>query len=175
MAQIELNSIRQQKNKVVRHHKRPLPDMTPMVDLGFLLITFFIFTARLSEPAKLNLILPKEEGPPTVVMDSKTITVLLLSNNRAAWYDGKTDAGPRLHFTTLQGNEGLRKILLQKQQKVKSKWGNPDEMFVIIKPSNESNYQLLIDMLDEMLINGITRYTIIDPDETDMKILSINY
>jgi biopolymer transport protein ExbD len=170
MAQIELNNIREQKNKALRFHKRPLPDMTPMVDLGFLLITFFIFTSRLSEPSKLNLFLP-EDGPPIKVMDSKTITVLLTGDNKAAWYDGKTIAEPKLHFTLLQGDGGLRKVLLQKQQKVKSKWGDAHEMFVIIKPTRESNYQALVDVLDEMLINDITRYTLIDPDKTDMKML----
>ncbi len=174
MAQIELNNIREQKNKASRLHKRPLPDMTPMVDLGFLLITFFIFTSRLSEPSKLNLILPKEDGPPINVMDSKTITVLLLEDKRAGWYDGQTAIEPKLQLTSLSGNNGLRKILLQKREKVKSKWGDAHEMFVIIKPAKESNYQALVDVLDEMLINDITRYTIIDPDKTDMKMLYSN-
>jgi len=61
-------------------------DMTPMVDLGFLLICFFIFTTKISKPAITNLYMPKN-GPVTPIPQSRSLTILL-SNNTVFHYSG---------------------------------------------------------------------------------------
>src|SRR5580765_8001058 len=62
-------------------------DMTPMVDLGFLLISFFIFTTEISKPAITNLYVPKD-GDSTKIPDSKSLTILLSNNDDVFYYNG---------------------------------------------------------------------------------------
>ena len=62
-------------------------DMTPMVDLGFLLIAFFIFTTESSKPGVTKLYLP-HKGDPTKVPDSRSLTILLGGNNHVFYYVG---------------------------------------------------------------------------------------
>src|SRR5687767_41430 len=67
-------------------------DMTPLVDLGFLLITFFIFTATMSTPNTMRLIMPKDEKDPekqTEVKESSTLTILMGKNNNVYYYEGQ--------------------------------------------------------------------------------------
>lgn len=73
----------------VRHSKKHTPktDMTPMVDLGFLLITFFVITMELNKPVTLNLNMPKE-GPTTDLGKSNALTVLLGKDNAIYYYHG---------------------------------------------------------------------------------------
>ena len=73
-----------------KHHAALHIDMTPLVDLGFLLITFFIFTTSMAEKRSTNLIMPKE-GIPTGVAESKVLTVLLSGHNKVFVYAGKWD------------------------------------------------------------------------------------
>jgi biopolymer transport protein ExbD len=62
-------------------------DMTPMVDLGFLLICFFVFTTTMSRPVVTTLYMPKE-GPPINISESKTLTFLLDRNDQVFYYQG---------------------------------------------------------------------------------------
>src|SRR5262249_31264869 len=66
-------------------------DMTPMVDLGFLLITFFIFTATLSSPTTMNLNMPKDtkKEDETKVKQSGALTILLGKDNEVFYYEGE--------------------------------------------------------------------------------------
>ena len=66
-------------------------DMTPMVDLGFLLIAFFIFTTEVSKPTITNLYMPDDKGDPTTVSQNKSLTILLGSYNRLFYYYGNPE------------------------------------------------------------------------------------
>lgn len=150
-------------------------DFTPMVDLGFLLITFFMLTTTLAKPQILALVMPekdikKEDVEP--VKESKVLTLLLGDNDKVYWYEGITDA--KLDSTDYSA-EGLRKVILDKMEKVKGQWGMEDyEDFktkepkkgsfvnVIIKPMKESRYKNLVDALDEMAITKVRYYVILD-------------
>lgn len=72
--------------RIKRHNLRV--DMTPMVDLGFLLIAFFIMTTELNKPVSLKLIMPKESGTPVKVENSNALTILLGAGNAVYYYHG---------------------------------------------------------------------------------------
>lgn len=159
-------------------------DFTPMVDLGFLLITFFMLTTTLAKPQVMALVMPekdikKEDIEP--VKESKVLTLLLGANDKVYWYEGITDA--KLDSTDYSA-EGLRKVILNKMEKVKNQFGLEDyEDFktkepkkgsfinVIIKPTAESRYKNLVDALDEMAICKVRYYVILDVSDVEKEFI----
>jgi biopolymer transport protein ExbD len=152
-------------------------DLTAMVDLAFLLITFFMLTTTLSKPQSMSLGLPdkNEKGEDIKVDENRTMTVLLGDNNKLVFYMGLLAtplAGPKdLTF----GKDGIRKELLKRKNEVlaySTAKGKPEQgMIVIIKPSKKSNYKNVIDILDEMAISDVPTYTIVNdfsPEETKL-------
>jgi biopolymer transport protein ExbD len=146
-------------------------DLTAMVDLAFLLITFFMLTTTLSKPQSMSLGLPdkddKNEPQTNIKVDeNRTMTILLGDNNKMTFYMGLLAtpiAGPKdIAF----GKEGIRKELFSRKKSVleystaKGKPGNG--IIVIIKPSKKSNYRNLVDILDEMAIVGVPTYAIVN-------------
>jgi len=152
-------------------------DLTAMVDLAFLLITFFMLTTTLSKPQSMSLGLPdkNEKGEDIKVDENRTMTVLLGDNNKLVFYMGLLStplAGPKdLTF----GKDGIRQELLKRKKEVlaySTAKGKPEQgMIVIIKPSKKSNYKNVIDILDEMAISDVPTYTIVNdfsPEETKL-------
>jgi biopolymer transport protein ExbD len=142
-------------------HKKAHIDMTPMVDLGFLLITFFIFTTHIDDPKALKYNEPAD-GEPMPVKCTTTITLRLQSADSIGYiecYNGKEQP---VRFVKLGPEKGLRQLLAEKQRSVGSFSGDAKDLFVIIRPQPECSYQALIDVIDEMTINEVTRYTIVD-------------
>ncbi|HLP92625.1 MAG TPA: biopolymer transporter ExbD [Saprospiraceae bacterium] len=163
-------------------------DFTPMVDLGFLLITFFMLTTTLAKPNIMALVMPekdikKEDVEP--VKESKVLTLLLGGNDKVYYYEGITDA--KLDSTDFSA-EGLRKVILDKMDKVKGQFGTEtykkknkegveeertDGSFinVLIKPTKDSRYKNLVDALDEMAICKVRYYVILDVSELEEKFI----
>ena len=135
-------------------------DMTPMVDLGFLLITFFIFTSTMAESKATDLMMPKE-GEPLHLKQSNALTLLLHEDNKIYVYEGewKSNKKGKLRATSFDNKMDLRNIIQNKQRQLDEK---RDEMMVLIKPSEKSRYNNIIDALDEMLINNVKRYAVVD-------------
>jgi biopolymer transport protein ExbD len=135
-------------------------DMTPMVDLGFLLITFFIFTTTTALPTAMKLYLPKDVDTPeeqNKVKESGAFTILLGGGDNVFYYEG-------LDPTQLKATnfKGIRDEILRKKKST-----NPEDLVMIIKPSEEATYKNTVDILDEMTIAEIKRYAMVDisPDE----------
>lgn len=158
------------KGKKVRSKKQNSKvDLTAMVDLAFLLITFFMLTTSLSKPKSMDLSLPdKDDDTPTNVKvdENRTMTILIDGDNKLKWYMGilaTPKAGPK---SIAYGKDGLRKELLKRKQEVidySTAKGKPkDGIIVIIKPSKKSNYKNLVDILDEMAISGVETYAIVN-------------
>lgn len=148
-------------------------DMTPMVDLGFLLIAFFVFTTEVSKPAVTNLYMP-HNGDSTRIPKSKSLTILLGSNSHVLYYYGATQEAIKnnqVFQTSYNEITGLGNIIRQKQAELEKKKTDKKELIVLIKPGNESSYKNVVNALDEMLINGVTRYTIADPEEEEINLL----
>ncbi len=159
-------------------------DLTPMVDLGFLLITFFMLTTTLSKPQIMALVMPDKDAPKDVqepVKESKVLTLLLGADDKVYYYEGITDA--KLDSTDYSA-EGLRKVILNKMDKVAGIHGvetytdvkTKEEkkgsfITVIIKPTKDSRYKNLVDALDEMAITHVRYYVILDVSELEEKFI----
>ncbi|MDR3714417.1 MAG: biopolymer transporter ExbD [Puia sp.] len=148
-------------------------DLTPMVDLGFLLITFFILTTTWSKPRTTELRMPADGDPATLGKDA-ALTVLAVNNNKVFYYHGDWEDALRTgNYGTAGYGEigGIGEIIRRKQEAMdRSFKGGRKEMMVLIKPSAEANYKNVVGLLDEMLINGVSRYAIVDlnPEEKNL-------
>jgi biopolymer transport protein ExbD len=152
-------------------------DLTPMVDLGFLLITFFIFTTSMSSPKAMKLNMPKDTKNPkerTEVGQSTALTVIPLDENKIFYYHGDLEGALKANtygFTNYSISDGLGKIIRTKQAALEQvKRGKSNDLVVMVKPAPESNYQNVVNVLDEFLINEVTRYAIMDitPEEKEI-------
>lgn len=164
MAELQTSESRNRKGL---HRNKKLStrvDLTPMVDLGFLLITFFIFTTALSEPASIVMPLPDENETdnPTVTGERKTISLLLDDHNIIRYYEGSNDKAIQ---QTDYSSKGLRIVLLAKIKQVKAEFGVDAEPVVLIRPLQASSYGNLINVLDEMMINGVKKYMLLDAEQ----------
>jgi biopolymer transport protein ExbD len=169
MAEIEINKAAAKNKKL--HKKSTGVDLTPMVDLGFLLITFFVFTTSMTLPKVMGLNEPKGDIKDDLVCNSCVLTVLLEKNNTITYYEGMPEANPEIKQTSFIVN-GIRKVLQDKIEKVKMARGNAKQFVLIIKPGAESTMQNFVDMMDEVAINDIKRYYLSEINDADRKLLS---
>ena len=175
MAAIETSVIhRHQQGKKI-NKKNTRVDLTPMVDLGFLLLTFFVFTSVLSTPTAMHLITPNDKNDTIKypVCETCVLTVMLDKENKIFYYEGMPENNPAIAVTDFT-TAGIRKILLQKLDAVKFAKGSADEMVLIIKPGEGSSFKNFVDMADEVTINNIKHYFIDEMNEADKKMLAKN-
>jgi biopolymer transport protein ExbD len=133
-------------------------DLTPMVDLGFLLITFFIFTTTMSQPTAMKLYLPKDADKPedqNKAKESGVITILLGKDDNIFYYEGQLDNSAS-NFKSSNFSE-IRNVILDKKARTPEK-----DLVVVLKPSEECTYRNVVDILDEMAINVCKRYALVD-------------
>ena len=144
----------------------PHIDMTPMVDLGFLLITFFIFTTSMAESKGTSLFMPAE-GKPTPIAASNAFTIILSDNNEIYYYQGAwEDAlnGGSIGKTGYGSSNSIRQEIQKCQQKAGIK---KEELMLLIKPLSGASYQNVVDALDEALINTVQRYAIVEANPAE--------
>ena len=164
----ELNFPEQSRRKIgVRKMKKAnlKVDMTPMVDLGFLLIAFFIFTTEISRPFVTNLYMPDDKGDSTLVSRNKSLTILLGENDRIFYYygtEGEASKTSQINQTSYSEMNGIGRIIRQKQSELEWRKIDRKQFVVLIKASGKSTYENLVNILDEMLINGVIRYSVVD-------------
>lgn len=146
-------------------------DLTAMVDLGFLLITFFMLATTFNKPKTMEVNKPaKEEDDveePPIKM-SKTATLMLGANDKLYVYVSPDEIDPTTQLeldSVSYGPQGLRKFIQRRQSEVQTMWGNKDDLFVMIKPLPGSSYKNIVDVLDEMTISDVKRYAILEPND----------
>lgn len=163
--------------------KRILPriDMTPMVDLGFLLIAFFMFTTTLAQPKVMEVNMPYTEAPPeggTSYPEESTVTLLLSSQHKVAYYYGNFESGEAFAAAGFEGNNPLRSVLLNKQQeaaKLPTTYSRQAHfLHVLIKPTDDCTYEDLVKALDEMSILDIRYYALADVSDAEKEWLQQN-
>jgi biopolymer transport protein ExbD len=141
-------------------------DLTPMVDLGFLLITFFIFTTTMNENRTMKLVVPDDSkvAVPMTTPESKTLSLILNGKDEIRYYQG---LNLQQSLSTNYSVAGLRAVIQQKIREVKNKFGNSAEVIVLIKPTAEASYRNVLAVLDEMLINDVKKYVLMEPSEEE--------
>ena len=200
MAEINQDSGSHKKGKKKRSKKLTTRiDLTPMVDLAFLLLTFFMLATSLIKPQTMEITMPSDkkmlDEDKTVAKASQAVSIILDKNDKVYYYFGKTEGAKVL--TTNYAPDGLRKILLTKNfdvakqveelkaEKIRTRMkeddyqkrlsqirANKNAPVVRIMATDESNYKNLVDALDEMNICSISRYAIVDYDEPDKQLIS---
>ena len=166
-------------------------DMTPMVDLGFLLITFFIFTTTMSSPTTMELYMPKDtdkDEEQNKAKESGALTVMLSKDNHIYYYEGQLKEDASNFLST--NFAGIRKVLIDKKKAVieahqhdagcEKIWAknNGDkkscldkDLVVVIKPGELATYKNTVDILDEMTITNIKRYAMVDLFEAEKTLI----
>ena len=139
----------------------PKVDLTPMVDLGFLLITFFVFTSAMASQKAMRVWLPAN-GPETPIGVTGAVT-LLPTGDKIWLYEGTGEDG----MGAMQGflytkKDDLRQKLMAIKKLLVAKNGNDDKLMVMIKPGNGAGFGQVVSVLDEMTICSIKRYAILD-------------
>jgi biopolymer transport protein ExbD len=138
-------------------------DMTPMVDLAFLLLTFFILTSTFSHHKVMDLEMPDANAPikdRTPVNEKNVLNLVLGRNDEIYWWIG---FGPSIS-TTNYSSDGVRKLLLAQKK-------NP-HLVVLIKPQDEARFENMVDILDEISITGTKRYAIVDFTDDDKLLIA---
>ncbi|WP_276134965.1 ExbD/TolR family protein [Polluticoccus soli] len=161
-------------------------DLTPMVDLGFLLITFFMYTTTMSKPKTMQINMPykdeniKEEEQ-TKIKNSVALTVLLSKDHRVYYYEGIGDDPqnpPKLEVTYFRAKDGIRDVLINKKKTIEDmkragQLTGKDQLTVLIKPDETSTYEDMVNMLDEMNINDVRVYALLDISPVDKEFISL--
>lgn len=160
MAEINTSSANLKKKAP---HKLIKVDLTPMVDLGFLLITFFILTTSMQQQAVMKLILPKDSGPETPLAQSTTLTFILESHDSIGYYEGMAK---EIKFT---GFGDMRNIIQQKQINLAKNYVDKNKLTLIFKPTSSCTYKNFIDAMDEVTINDCKHYFVAEPGKNEVR------
>lgn len=147
-------------------------DMTPMVDLGFLLITFFMLATTMSKPTSMSLAVPDktedQEKPTEPLKASKVLTLFMGDNDNVYYLDGiaADDDKAKTELKTTRYGFDLRSVIFASQKRINAanpKDADGNEAFVVvIKPTEVSTYKNMVDVLDEMAITKTKRYALVD-------------
>ena len=126
-------------------------DLTPMVDLGFLLITFFVFTTTMSQSTAMNMIEPKDDSNNiTKVKNSGAMTILLGKGDQVYYYFGQLEADKLSEQFKSTTFKQIRDVIVTKKKST-----NIDDLMYIIKSDKNSTFRNAIDILDEMSICNV--------------------
>jgi len=189
-----------QKKRAKKHSARI--DMTPMVDLGFLLLTFFVLTTQFSKPKTMEInmpVIPKDTSNRMKIEDNTALTLLLTENQeKVFYYYGKFKNDPSILKTTDYSKEGVRKIFRERnkdvreqikketekyekhqmadttyKRKVMELKGAKDAVFVIVKADDKAKYKGVIDVIDEINVADIGKYALVDISPAEKQYLKV--
>ncbi|GAB3534433.1 biopolymer transporter ExbD [Pontibacter brevis] len=143
-------------------------DMTPMVDLAFLLLTFFMLTTTFSKPQTMEINMPVEPDNPEeqiALKASNALTIILGENDEVYYYFGLAADNPTVERSDYSAN-GIRKVLVS--PRVKSN----EKMTVMIKPMETSRYKNVVDVLDELKITDTRKFALVEIADSDKELLA---
>ncbi|MBK9638456.1 MAG: biopolymer transporter ExbD [Bacteroidetes bacterium] len=186
------------KHKKVRAKKQSTHiDMTPMVDLAFLLLTFFMMTTTFGKPKTMEINMPvKPDTPENQTLVNNAVTILLTGDDKIYWYFGELKPETKLELTNYS-NDGLRKLFLDKNKyavdrikqlrtesatnnmadstlkrlEVEAK-GAKQALMVLVKADDKAKYKNVVDVLDELNITMVGKYAIVDLAQQEFDLIN---
>ena len=187
-----------QKKRAKKHSSKV--DMTPMVDLGFLLLTFFVLTTQFSKPKTMEInmpVIPKDTTKRMKIEDETALTLLLSEKKeKIYYYYGKFKPDASIIKTTDYSKEGVRKVFRDRNKEVieqikqlKAKLskreiadttykrlamtikGDKKSVFVIVKADDKAKYKNIIDVIDELNVADIGKYALVDISPAEIAML----
>lgn len=186
------------KHKKVRAKKQSTHiDMTPMVDLAFLLLTFFMLTTTFGKPKTMEINMPvKPPNPENQQLVNNAVTILLSGENKIYWYFGELKPETQLTATDYS-NDGLRKLFLDKnsyavdkikqlrEEALKTNMadttlkrmevevkGEKRALMVLVKADDKAKYKNVVDVLDELNITMVGKYAIVDIGQKEYDLIN---
>jgi biopolymer transport protein ExbD len=178
-------------------------DMTPMVDLAFLLLTFFVLTATFNKPKSMELTFPTDEVDPDPKPIKNGITFLLSDKDRIFYYEGQFRAaddatGKKTEISELSfSQESLHKYLLDKNKPMQEKIlalkkqfeanqfadttykrmvrtvkADKESYTFLIKTDDKATYKNVIDVIDELNINVVGKYVMVDMMKPELDLVN---
>ena len=167
-------------------------DMTAMVDVAFLLLTFFVLTATMADNAVMELTMPPktdedipDEDKYKKIVEDKIMTIVLDEDDKIKYFIGITD--PDVETTNYDPNKGIREAIKGHIYGTKKELGVPlckdvnnvglnegkcwDPIFVI-KPKKTSRYKNLVDLLDELAIMKAPKFAIDKYSDADSVVIA---
>lgn len=132
-------------------------DNTPMVDIAFLLLTFFMLTTTMNKPQTMEINIPPSNAN-VEVAQSNLMTLRVKEDGTIYWNIGVDDP-QKIEFKDLQG------FLVMKNQE------NP-KLITLIKIDRKGKYTMMVDIMDELNLANVTRFSMAPMQEVDKKILS---
>ena len=132
-------------------------DMTPLVDVAFLLLTFFMYTTSMSRPQTMEINLPPQNVSVDVAM-SNLLTLRVKDDGTIFWNMG-VDKPEKIDF------KGLRPFLRLRVTQ------NP-KLITLLKIDRKGKYHMMVDIMDELNLADITRFSITPMQDGDKQILA---
>jgi biopolymer transport protein ExbD len=140
-------------------------DMTPMVDLAFLLLTFFMLTTTFTRLQTMELNLPDGNGADTPIPGKNALNIVLDEQDKVYYFFGYPGDDPQVERTDFSAR-GIRQLLLQ--DRVRS---NPN-LVVLVKATEKARFKNLVDTLDELKLTETRKYALVDLQEEDRTLLA---
>ena len=185
------------KHKKVRAKKQSTHiDMTPMVDLAFLLLTFFMMTTTFGKPKTMEINMPVKPEDNTKTEVNNAVTILLTGDDKIYWYFGELKPETKLELNNYS-NDGVRKLFLDKnkfaverikQLRTESATNNMADstlkrlevgakgakqaLMVLVKADDKAKYKNIVDVLDELNITMVGKYAIVDLAQQEFDLIN---
>ena len=159
----ERGSKKKKKGGIQRRPKRRLGvriDMTPMVDVAFLLLIFFMVTTVFRTPKALEINLPPKKIEQQVPK-SKTFLIRILADGRLYWQDGASSQ-PWTRSSTAE----LKSVL--------APYNGQTEKIMVVNIDRDAEFENMVNTLDELHAAKLTRFSITpltDKDKAEVEAL----
>ncbi len=133
-------------------------DMTPMVDVAMLLLTFFMLTTVFSKPQTMELNLPPDSTP-IPIPASSLLTLRIAPDFTIYWSKGDDpNKLQKVPFTE------IRKFLIDQDHAT-------HKMVTLIKIDRDAKYNDMVDLIDEINLASITRFSLAPMDANDKRLV----
>lgn len=142
-------------------------DMTPLVDLAALLITFFMLTTTFNKPQTMEINMPVKDVPKEeqiALKASNAMTIILGDDDEIYYYFGLAEDNPEV-LESSYASDGIRKVLTSPQVK------SNEKMTVLVKPMEGSRYKNMVDILDELKITDTKKFALVEIADDDKQLV----